>query len=328
MNENESARSKAVKAMKNLDAWRLLAELGRDGGYKAASLRLGLDFPTCTRLMQRLEAELGIELVARGARPARLSDAGRLLLPAVQAMLAAQDNALRLAASLNGAPMTIRLSIPVNCPRQSVSSFIQAYASRDSALTVEVASDMNHADVLSGKTDLAMLPYRPPAEDLMLWSMGRSFNILLATPRYLQEHGIPRTPADLARHALILRSGDYYPRSKRLVRGEESVPLIFGHAAFSGDVMSGKEALLKGEGIAISLSIATCRKELESGAVVPVLPGWHRPEWEMTLAMARTGLGNPRLVHFAQAFAQSESEAIQQRRMENLQLLDRLQKGG
>ena len=73
MNENESARSKAVKAMKNLDAWRLLAELGRDGGYKAASLRLGLDFPTCTRLMQRLEAELGVELVARGARPARLS---------------------------------------------------------------------------------------------------------------------------------------------------------------------------------------------------------------------------------------------------------------
>ena len=312
-----------MKTTKNIDAWRLLAELGRGGGYKAASVKLGLDFPTCTRLMQKLESELGIELVVRKARPARLTDVGEFLLPSALAVSEAYEEALRRAVSLNDVPATLRLSIPVNCPRQSVFEMIQGYSRKDPALTVEILSDMNHADVLTGRVDMAMLPYRPPADGLVLWHLGRSFNVLLAAPKYLHEHGIPKVPQDLVHHAVILRSGDYYPMSRFLVRGEEKVPLVFDHVAFSGDVMSGKEALLNGEGIAVSLSIATCQKEIETGTVVPVLLGWHRPEWEMTLAMAKTNIGNLRFIHFARAFLLSEGEAICRRRMENIRLLTR-----
>ena len=147
--------------------------------------------------------------------------------------------------------------------------------------------------------------------------------MLLVAPKYLREHGIPKVPQDLVHHAVILRSGDYYPMSRFLVRGEEKVPLVFDLVAFSGDVMSGKEALLNGEGIAVSFSIATCQKEIEIGVVVPVLLGWHRPEWKMTLAMAKTNIGNLRFIHFARAFLLSEGEAICRRRMENIRLLTR-----
>lgn len=313
-----------MKATKNIDAWRLVAELGEGGGYKAASVKLGLDFPTCTRLMQKLEAELGTELVVRNVRPAQLTDAGKFLLTSARAVSQAHEEALQCAVSLAEVPMMIRLSIPVNCPRESIHELIQNYGREFPAFAVEILSDMNHADVLTGRADLAMLPYRPPADGLVIWELGKSFNVLLASPRYLHEHGEPKTPADMIHHDVILRSGDYYPKSSFLMRGEETVPFGFRHAAFSGDVMSGKEALLKGEGIAVSLSIATCRKELESGEVVPVLQGWHRPDWEMTLVMSRNHLGNQRLVRFAQAFVKSESEAIGRRRTENLALLSRL----
>lgn len=310
-----------MKTTKNIDAWRLLTELGQGGGYKMASIKLGLDFPTCTRLMQKLEAELGMELVVRNSRLVKLTTAGEYLRPAARALTEAFENALQSAMSANDVPATLRFSVPVNCPRQSIFKMIQNYAEKDSKLTVEILSDMNHEDVLTGRVDLAMLPYRPEGDGLVLWPLGKSFYVMLASPKYLLEHGTPRTPADMADHDIILRSSDYYPKTRFLIRGDEKEPLLYRRIAFSGDVMSGKEALLNGEGIAVSLSIATCWNEIESGALVPVLTDWHRPEWEMTLCMSKNNVGNMRFVNFARAFVKSESEAIRQRRKRNKALL-------
>ena len=67
----------------------------------------------------------------------------------------------------------------------------------------------------------------------------------------------------------------------------------------SGDVLSGKEALLAGEGISVDLSISSIEKELKSGLVVQVLPYWSRPAWHVTFAIRRESLSNSRLVKFA-----------------------------
>ena len=308
----------------NLQQLRYVIAVNRFRNFAKAADSCNVSQPTLSAMLQKLEAELGTELVVRNVRPAQLTDAGKFLLPSARAVSQAHEEALQCAVSLAEVPMTIRLSIPVNCPRESIHELIQNYGREFPAFAVEILSDMNHEDVLTGRADLAMLPYRPPADGLVIWELGKSFNVLLASPKYLHEHGEPKTPADMIHHDVILRSGDYYPKSSFLMRGEETVPFGFRHAAFSGDVMSGKEALLKGEGIAVSLSIATCRKELESGEVVPVLQGWHRPDWKMTLVMSRNNLGNQRLVRFAQAFVKSESEAIGRRRTENLALLSRL----
>lgn len=41
---------------------------------------------------------------------------------------------------------------------------IQSYRQKDPNLKVEILSDVDHEDVISGKVDVAYLPYRPPAE--------------------------------------------------------------------------------------------------------------------------------------------------------------------
>lgn len=313
-----------MKTSQNIAAWRLLAALGEGGGFKAASIRLGLDLPACTRLVQKLEEELHLQLIERGVRPARLSETGEFLLPAARALAQSYENALNRAILYSDRDITVRLSVPVNSPRASISDFIGRYAAADPHLRIEIRSDLTHADLLEGRCDLALLPYRPDSKELLLWSAGRSFNALLASPEYLRRRGIPRAPADLAGHDLIIRSADFYPQASCLVKGEERAPLLHRRIAFAGDVLSGREAALKGEGIAVSLSIAVCRQDIESGRLVPVLPGWHRPEWEMTVATAKSQAGNFRLMNCARAFAASESRAAQQRRRENAELLARI----
>lgn len=65
---------------------------------------------------------------------------------------------------------------------------------------------MDHEDVISGKVDIAYLPYRPPAEGLFIWDVNKVGNVPLATPEYVRRRGNPQSPEDLRTHDIILRA--------------------------------------------------------------------------------------------------------------------------
>ena len=71
------------------DNLRHFLELARTGTLVGAARRLGVDHTTVARRVQALEKQLGAPLFARGAGGHRISDAGRRLLPQVEAMEAA-----------------------------------------------------------------------------------------------------------------------------------------------------------------------------------------------------------------------------------------------
>ena len=76
-----------------------------------------------------------------------------------------------------------------------------------------------------------------------------------------------------------------------------------------GDAFSCKEAALCGEGIAVDLSLAYCKEDIYRKRLIPVLPGWHRPAWAMTVAI-RKEINSPKeIVDFAKWFAKKQKEA-------------------
>lgn len=156
---------------------------------------------------------------------------------------------------------------------------------------------------------VAYLPYRPPAEGLRLWHIGYTENCLLASPDYLKTRGEPLEPMDLAEHDLIIRSGRNYPTTKELICGEKHTPLVYKRIAFAGDVLSGKEVLLAAEGIAVDLSFHICRHEIEQGRLVRVLAGWHRPPWDLTIAVCDERVTDSRILNFCRLFAEYEKKA-------------------
>jgi DNA-binding transcriptional LysR family regulator len=302
-----------MKATNNIDAWKVLAALSEGRGMKGASISTGLDLPACTRIIQKLEEDLGLALIDHESRPARLTKGAEALLPAVRSLLESHARLQAGAAVLRGESISASLSIPVNCPRESVNAILKSFAGRDPGLSIEIVSDFDHEDVLEGRVDIAYLPYEPPAAGLLLWKVGAAFNLPLASREYLRRRGEPKCPEDLASHSVILRKARHYDFTETLVRGAESRPLKCRRVAFAGDVMSGREALLKGDGIALDLSISSCLKDIESGALVPVLGGWHRPAWRMTLAAPARARHSPRLLRFAEWFAEAEGKALLER---------------
>ena len=68
------------------DNLRYFLELARTGTLAGAARRLGVEHTTVSRRIQALEKQMGAALFAREAGGHRLTEAGRVLLPAVEAM--------------------------------------------------------------------------------------------------------------------------------------------------------------------------------------------------------------------------------------------------
>lgn len=304
-----------TKASDNMTVWRVLRSVARGEGLCRAAESLEMDPAFVSRLIRHLEKEIGFALTERGVRPLQLTHEARNLLGYVDDLAFAHERLMAAAEAAGGRsrPMTLRIGVPVNIFRGHIYQFIKQYRKRDPMLTVEMRSDADHEDVINGRVEIGYLPYRPPVDGLLVREIIRAENCLLATPEYLAEHGRPTVPHELEQHMLILRRSRHYPETKMLVSGERTEPLVCRGIACQGDVPSCMAALLSHEGIAVDLSVHVLRREIEEGRVEPVLPSWHRPSWSLCLVVARTMLGNTRLVNFFRAFHEAECRAALQR---------------
>jgi DNA-binding transcriptional LysR family regulator len=84
----------------NLHQARCLEAVGRLGSFRRAAAELGLAQPSVSHHVARLEADVGLALVARSTRGAELTPDGRVLLVRVRNLLAASDSAEAEAALL------------------------------------------------------------------------------------------------------------------------------------------------------------------------------------------------------------------------------------
>ena len=134
--------------------------------------------------------------------------------------------------------------------------------------------------------------------------------MLLASPEYIRRNGAPQSLTELKVHPLILRESRIYPITKTLEHGDARINLDPEFKLrYLGDAFSCKRAALMGEGIAVDLSLAYCKEEIEEGRLVPLLPGWHRPKWTMIVAIRKADAKDKAVCEFARWFADRQKEA-------------------
>ncbi|WP_307279009.1 substrate binding domain-containing protein [Labrys wisconsinensis] len=97
--------------------------------------------------------------------------------------------------------------------------------------------------------------------------------VVVASPGYLARRGMPETPEDLVRHRIVGGSAAAVPTAWRFERdGRDAAIKLEPH--FSTDENEGAiAAAVAGFGIT-STSGWACRRELEDGSLVRLLPAW------------------------------------------------------
>lgn len=168
-----------------------------------AAQSLKVDPSTVSRRLAAAEAAFGAVLVIRDTREFSLTLEGKSAFAAAEAMEAAAD---RARAEVRDARRALEGVVRIACPPVAIrylEDFPQKVASRHPQLGVELLSGRAPVNLSKGEADISIRAVRPTDMDL---AVAHSFGLgsgVFAAKSYIEAHGRPPTPADIAGHALL-----------------------------------------------------------------------------------------------------------------------------
>jgi DNA-binding transcriptional LysR family regulator len=270
-----------------------------DGGsFSAAARRLGVATPSVHRLVQALEAELGVALIDRSVQPLRPTpyalayvDRARTLLGELReldATLHDQSNAPRGTITLAADSVVREYLLP---------DMLAAFHTRFPDIEVHISEAGTVRDLARLGTDMLMQSGWPPPQDAVLRTLAETRWLIVATPPYWARYGQPKQPSDLAQHACALYRTPFGEVLKRWVferDGQKQAVDVQGWlVSDSRSVLDGP--LLAGQVVA-RVNDLSIRRELADGSVEPVLLDWiglHAPP--ISLVVKRSLTRQPRV---------------------------------
>lgn len=271
--------------MMKLDGLAAFVAITETGSISAAARRLGLAKSVVSERLAELERILGARLIQRTTRRLALTEGGQTFLPRAQQILyQAQAAAAELAERRGTLAGPLRVSGPVGFGilhlGPALNQFLRAH--RDIDLTLEL--DDGFVDAAAGGFD-AVIRHGPVGDTrLVAKRLATTRRVLVASPAYLAEKGVPSTMAELSGHCGVLyanRDADWR------FAGPDGWMVLRPRAALrvnNGLLM--RDAALAGLGITL-LPTFFVHGELASGALVRVEIGMEAEGAELFIAYPR-----------------------------------------
>ncbi len=185
----------------DIRAFVYIAELG---SVSAAARALRLPKSTISRALMRLETVVGSVLVERSTRHLRLTDAGVLLRPYAERIVADVDEAATALDGFGGVPRgTLRVNAPFTFAVGLLSPMLPSFLAAYPEVRVILDIDNRIIDMPVEAADLVIRICSLPDTDLIARKLTTIELWTCASPGYLAARGTPTSVTDLANHALI-----------------------------------------------------------------------------------------------------------------------------
>jgi len=186
------------------DELQVFVSVIENGSISAAAEQIGQTPSAISRALSRLEAKLGTTLLNRTTRRMDLTEEGKFFLERARQILG-QMEALEERMSLRQQTPCGRLRI--NAASPFMLHCIVPYVAEFRALYPDIQLELNSndliIDLLEHSTDVAIRIGALTDSTLHARSLGSSPLNILASPRYLDRHGAPKTVEALQGHSLL-----------------------------------------------------------------------------------------------------------------------------
>jgi DNA-binding transcriptional LysR family regulator len=270
----ETLETNGWQSMDRFASMEVFAKVAETGSFTAAAAALGVSGQMVGKHIRTLEEHLGIRLLNRTTRQQSLTDAGKDFLERTRVVLAELEAAEALAADSRARPRgELRVNAPVSFGAYSLAPLLPAYMAENPEVTVRLTLGDRMVDLVDEGYDCVFRV--GPLTDSTLMARGlRPLELIAcAAPAYLKAKGTPRQPSELSKHDCLGFAGsaieDRWEFSGK--DGKVAVRVKSRFSANSGQAL--KQAALAGLGIIFQQAELT-QKQLESGALVRVLPKW------------------------------------------------------
>lgn len=181
------------------------------GSFARAAERMGLSKPVLSRRVARLEERLGARLLTRTARGAQPTQVGQAYYERASAILADLEAAQEVVAeAVTQVAGPVRLSAPLSFGISYLAPALADFAAANPAVELDIEYDDRTIDLAGGGYDLAVRIGRLADSALVARRIAAVRKCAIASLAYLEAHGTPLRPADLAGHDALLYGNEQW----------------------------------------------------------------------------------------------------------------------
>ena len=191
--------------MDRLERERMFVAVAEGGSFAAAARRFGVSSGQASKLVAGLEAELGVQLLARTTRALALTEVGRAYHGGIKGLLAEFDDLHAAVRNVSGRPDgRLRLTAPQSFGRLRLLPLLLDFARRFPDIRLDVDLSDHLRNLVADGYDVALRVGHPADSSLMARKLCEVGIALVAAPDYLDRRGVPGRPQDLDAHACIV----------------------------------------------------------------------------------------------------------------------------
>ena len=205
----QEARRRAQLDRISWDNMRLLLVLSEAGSFRSAAVVAGVSLNTIRSKIERLERQIGGQLIRRSVEGVTLTQDGYELASIARQMRALGKTAERVQAHAQGRrASSVRITITEGLGTFWLVPHLVDFRATSPEVHIDLQCDMAPPDVLFRDVDISIQLERPTNPDLIVQKIGTLHLMPFASESYLRTYGEPKSIADAGNHKLVWQEAD------------------------------------------------------------------------------------------------------------------------
>lgn len=284
----------------------------RAGSLTKAETQTGMSKATLSRLLRKLEEDLGVQLLTRSPRKVIPTEAGRALHAHCEALLSdvsgrwesARHEVQEMATGSKG---RLRILADNHFVTTFVSNITRQFLEKHPNIRCELDAAGREDSPRMEDVDCYVCAEAPDLPDVVGKLVGRLTYGLYASPTYLQNNGAPSSPKELTAHTSITLRKPEFATTPILHSDQESQPFVSRSMVSTNDYWVMKTFCVDGLGIAL-LPDFFVNPEVDCGSLIPVLPAWKPERRRVYVAYQRQRFTAKKLQEFISLLADNMAD--------------------
>ena len=183
----------------------MFAAVMETGSFAEAARRLGTSSGQASKLVSRLEADLGVRLLNRTTRALSPTEVGQAYYERIRAVIEELDALGEAVKNRSGSVSgRLKLTAPLSFGNKQLVPALVDFATRFPEVSLEVGFSDRVVNLVDEGFDAAVRIGHQSDASTVVRKLCESRIVLAASPAYLAQHGTPATPQDLGRHDCVV----------------------------------------------------------------------------------------------------------------------------
>lgn len=245
------------------------------GSFTLAAKQLMTSISYVSKQLSALEADLNLQLVQRTTRSFTLTDAGQRFAQYCEQMFdVVHDAGANMLDARDDMAGTVKLGLPQSFGHLHIIPALELIQLEYPELIFELSLFDHTTDMVKESLDIWITNQEKIHDGYIAQQLAHTGFVLVASPEYLLNHGVPQHPEALVDHNCVI----YHSKSRSydswmFTKGDEMVDVkVSGN--FRIDLSEAvRDRVVSGHGIG-HLATYLLTDEFQQGKLIPLLPDW------------------------------------------------------